>query len=196
MISRRQFLATATAASALGPAAVTAMEIPESWQPQIVPMPARYRPGVILVYPDKFSLYWTLPDGNAIRYAIRVGRDDLYEPGKYYVGAKKEWPSWKPTPGMVKREPEKWGKYEEKGMPGGPKNPLGARALYLYSPGRGDTFLRIHGTNDPRTITRAISNGCVGLLNDHIAHLYELVPLDTEVYLYPKAEQVETAQDG
>ena len=185
MRSRRHFLATAAATAAL-PA--SAFEMPEAWRPQVMPLEQRYRPGVILVYPDRFSLFWTLPDGNAIRYAVRVGRGELYEPGEYYIGAKKEWPSWKPTPDMVEREPERWGRYEEDGMPGGPNNPLGARALYLFQPGRGDTFLRIHGTNDPGSIARAVSNGCVGLLNDHIADLYNRVPMQTEVYLYPKAD--------
>ncbi len=186
MLSRRQFLATA-AATAL-PAAATAFEMPDAWRPQVMPLPERIRPGVILVYPDRFSLFWTLPDGNAIRYAVRVGRGELYEPGEYYIGAKKEWPSWKPTPDMVEREPNRWGRYAENGMPGGPNNPLGARALYLFQPGRGDTFLRIHGTNDPGSIARAVSNGCVGLLNEHISDLYARVPLDTQVYLYPKAD--------
>ena len=99
---------------------------------------------------------------------------------------KKEWPSWKPTPAMVKREPEKYEKYAEDGMPGGLDNPLGARALYLFVDGR-DTYLRIHGTNQPSTIGRAVSNGCARLVNDHIIELYEKVPLGTKVYLYPKA---------
>ena len=72
------------------------------------------------------------------------------------------------------------------GMEGGPNNPLGARALYLFQEGRGDTFLRIHGTNDPASIGRAVSNGCAGLTNDHIRHLYDRVPMDTTVFLYPK----------
>ncbi|MDJ0627800.1 MAG: L,D-transpeptidase [Rhodobacter sp.] len=193
-IDRRTLLTGALAAAM--PAAAGALELPDSWRPQVVPMPARYRPGVILVYPDRFSLFWTLPDGNAIRYAVRVGRGDLYEPGQYFIGAKKEWPAWKPTPGMVEREPQKWAKYEKDGMPGGPNNPLGARALYLFQPGRGDTFLRIHGTNDPGSIARAVSNGCVGLMNDHIAHLYDLVPLNAEVYLYPKATAEAQASAG
>lgn len=188
-LTRRSAITGALAASASA-VAVPAMsqntfEMPDSWRPQIVKMPQRYKPGVVLVYPDRFSLFWTLPDGKAIRYAVRVGRGNLYEPGTYYIGARKEWPSWTPTPGMIAREPHLWAKYAD-GMPGGPNNPLGARALYLFQPGRGDTFLRIHGTNQPGSIGRAVSNGCVGLLNDHMVHLYDQVPMQTTVLLYPK----------
>ncbi|EPX83885.1 ErfK/YbiS/YcfS/YnhG family protein/Tat domain protein [Salipiger mucosus DSM 16094] len=87
---------------------------------------------------------------------------------------------------MIEREPEKYEKYADEGMPGGPGNPLGARALYLFTEDRGDTFLRIHGTDDPDTIGRAVSNGCAGLVNDHMVSLYKQVPMDTRVVLYPK----------
>ena len=143
-------------------------------------------PGEIHVIPDQFRLYWTLPDGKAWVYPIRVGRDELYVAGSFYVGAKKEWPSWMPTPGMLRREPELYGPYAEDGIEGGPGNPLGARALYLFREGQGDTFLRIHGTDDPRTIGQSVSNGCAGLTNEHIVHLYDRVPLETRVVLYPK----------
>jgi len=187
-MNRRTLLTGAVASVAL-PAATKGQaqdSIPDSWRPQIVQMQANYRPRSVMVYPDQFALYWTLAGGKAIRYAVRVGRGNLYEPGEFYIGAKKEWPAWTPTPDMIAREPQKYGRYKD-GMPGGPSNPLGARALYLFQPGRGDTFLRIHGTNEPGSIGRAVSNGCVGLLNSHIAHLYEQVPLETRVYLYPKA---------
>jgi lipoprotein-anchoring transpeptidase ErfK/SrfK len=72
-------------------------------------------------------------------------------------------------------------------MPGGVENPLGARALYLYTPERGDTYLRIHGTNAPRTIGTAVSNGCARLVNDQIIDLYDKVPTGTRVFLYPAA---------
>jgi lipoprotein-anchoring transpeptidase ErfK/SrfK len=121
----------------------------------------------------------------AIRYAVGIARSGLYEPGTYHVGAKKEWPSWTPTPDMVERDPETYGPYAETGMPGGPDNPLGARALYLFTPERGDTFMRIHGTNAPETIGTAVSNGCVRLVNEHVVDLYERVPLDAPVILYP-----------
>nr|WP_234822675.1 L,D-transpeptidase [Palleronia aestuarii] len=155
-------------------------------EPQVVALRHPLPPGEVHVFPDHFRLYWTLPEGRAWVYPIRVGRDDLYEAGEFYVGAKKEWPSWMPTPGMIEREPEIYSQYAEDGMEGGPGNPLGARALYLFQEGRGDTFLRIHGTNDPNSIGRAVSNGCAGLTNAHIVKLYDQVPLNTRVILYPK----------
>ena len=102
----------------------------------------------------------------------------------FYVGDKKEWPSWTPTPDMIEREPELYQPYAD-GMPGGLENPLGARALYLFTPERGDTFLRIHGTNAPATIGTAVSNGCARLVNEQIIDLYNRVPVDTRVVLYP-----------
>lgn len=143
--------------------------------------------GQIHVMPDDFALYWTLPGGRAIRYGVGVGRDNLYEAGTFVIQAKKEWPSWTPTPGMLEREPEVYSKWAD-GMPGGEDNPLGARALYLFKDGY-DTFLRIHGTNRPSTIGTAVSNGCARLVNDQIIELYEKVPLKTTVFLYPKAGQ-------
>ncbi|QFT62054.1 L,D-transpeptidase [Roseivivax sp. THAF30] len=195
MLSRRQALFFG--ASAIGVAmadAGTAHEqdvtSPETelspMEPKIVQMDVEVPPGEIHVVPDRFELYWTIPDAQAWLYKIRVGREDLYEPGRFYIGAKKEWPSWTPTPDMIAREPEKYEQFKD-GMDGGPDNPLGARALYLFQAGRGDTFLRIHGTNEPATIGRAVSNGCVGLTNDHIRHLYDRVPMESTVFLYPKA---------
>lgn len=141
--------------------------------------------GQIHVMPDEFALYWTLPGARALRYAVGVGRDDLYEAGTFLIQAKKEWPSWTPTPGMLEREPEVYGKWTD-GMPGGIDNPLGARALYLFKDGY-DTFLRIHGTNAPSTIGTAVSNGCARLVNEQIIELYGKVPLETKVFLYPKS---------
>ncbi len=187
-MNRRDMMAAGAAAlgGALVGRAVAAQALPPQLQPALVtlrhPLPA----GEVHVFPDHFQLFWTLPQGQAWRYGIRVGRDGLYEPGQYYVGAKKEWPSWTPTPDMIDREPEKYAQYEEDGMPGGPNNPLGARALYLFQEGRGDTYLRIHGTSDVSTIGRAVSNGCAGLTNDQIVMLYDQVPMRARVVLYPK----------
>lgn len=187
-MQRRDFIAgglAAFGASLLAPSAF-AQELSPRLQPKLVTLRHALPVGEVHVFPDHFQLFWTLPNQQAWRYGIRVGREGLYEPGRYYVGAKKEWPSWKPTPGMVEREPEKYAQYAEDGMPGGPNNPLGARALYLFQQGRGDTFLRIHGTSDVGSIGRAVSNGCAGLTNDHIQRLYDQVPMDTRVVLYPK----------
>lgn len=153
--------------------------------PRIVPVQPGIPPYEIHLDPSRFALYWTLPDALAIRYAVGVGRPGLYEAGAFTVGAKKEWPEWTPTPEMIARSPENYARYAD-GMPGGPNNPLGARALYLFTPERGDTFLRIHGTNAPETIGTAVSNGCARLVNDQIMELYERVALGTRVILYPQ----------
>ncbi len=141
------------------------------------------RPGVIHVKPDEFALYWTMEKGRAIRYPIGVSLPHLWEPGSYIIRAKKEWPSWTPTPDMIERN----AKYEEwkDGMPGGPGNPLGSRALYLHHPKGGDTMLRIHGTNQPKTILTRVSNGCARLTNGYMVDLYDRVPLGTVVHLFP-----------
>ncbi|TNC50843.1 L,D-transpeptidase [Rubellimicrobium rubrum] len=193
MLTRRHLLTTGLAGLgvvASGALAQTVSEaaqvLPPDFQPRVVPIQAGIPAGQIHVDPNRFALYWTLPDQMAIRYACGIGRPGLYEAGVYFVGAKKEWPDWKPTPDMVEREPELYERYAEEGMPGGPDNPLGARALYLFTPDRGDTFLRIHGTNAPQTIGAAVSNGCARLINADIVDLYERVPTDTQVVLYPK----------
>ncbi|SDY06444.1 L,D-transpeptidase [Citreimonas salinaria] len=174
-----------------------AQDSAEVIDPYVVRMAAPYpAPGEVHVLPTRFRLYWTLPEGRALVYPVRVGRGDLYEAGEFFVGAKKEWPSWTPTPGMIEREPEKYARYADTGMPGGPNNPLGARALYLFTPERGDTFLRIHGTGDPATIGRAVSNGCAGLINPHIVDLYERVPMNARVVLHPKAPYEGSAMNG
>ncbi|MEM7719286.1 MAG: L,D-transpeptidase [Pseudomonadota bacterium] len=140
-------------------------------------------PGVIHVKPDEFALYWTMENGRAIKYPIGVAQRHLWEPGSYVIRAKKEWPSWTPTPEMIERNP-KYAEWED-GMPGGPGNPLGARALYLFNAKGQDTMLRIHGTNLPHTILTRVSNGCARLTNGYVTHLYDRVPLGTRVHLYP-----------
>ena len=193
MLTRRCFIAagigSALAAPALaqtapaGQAAVPAPQPPDPMMPRIVRLSTAVPPGEVHVDPGAFSLYWTMPGGLAIRYMVGIGRGDLYESGRFTVGAKKEWPSWTPTPEMIERDPEQYEQWAD-GMPGGPQNPLGARALYLFVPGGGDTFLRIHGTNAPSTIGSAVSNGCVRLVNEQAIHLYEQVPNGTMVTLH------------
>lgn len=172
------------------PAEKPAWVMPSEWQPRIVNLSGNLPAGEIHVDPNVFALYFTLPEGKAIRYAVGVGKGDLYEPGSFWVGAKKEWPSWKPTAEMVQRNPAAYGKWKDAAMPGGPTNPLGARALYLYDVPRGDTMLRIHGTPQPWTIGTAVSNGCVRLVNEHITHLYDQVGLQARAVLYPKTRPV------
>jgi lipoprotein-anchoring transpeptidase ErfK/SrfK len=126
-----------------------------------------------------------------MRFSVGIGRGNLYHPGVFHVGNKVEWPTWIPTPAMKKRSPNAYSKFLEggvfeNGQPGGINNPLGARALYLYSSTGRDTYLRIHGTNDPRTIGIPVSNGCARLINPHVEMLYDMVPMNTRVVLYEK----------
>ncbi len=192
MLPRRDLLlgGTAAAAAFAGLPAFAAKAKQEPEEDVIDPRKARIirvgrstTPGVIHVKPDEFALFWTMEKGRAIRYPIGVAKRHLWEPGSYVVGAKKEWPSWTPTPEMIERNP-KYAEWEE-GMPGGPGNPLGARALYLFRPGGGDSMLRIHGTNLPHTILTRVSNGCARLTNGYVTDLYDRVPTGTRVHLYP-----------
>ena len=120
MLHRRHLLLGSLAALGAAPLA-RAQEVMSSASsavplvppPDIVPISAGVAPGEVHVDPNSFSLYWTLPDGFAIRYRCGVGRPGLYEAGTYYVGARKEWPSWTPTPDMVEREPELYAEYAE-----------------------------------------------------------------------------------
>ncbi len=188
MISRRNLLSTGLAAAAVAAGApaiahdAPPVQVP---QPRIIRIKGSVAPHEIHVVPDEFALYWTLPERRAIVYPIGIGRPGLYESGIFSVGDKHKWPSWTPTPDMIEREPEEYEQYAD-GMPGGPDNPLGARALYLYDAAGRDTYLRIHGTNRPSTIGTAVSNGCARLINPQIVDLYERVPLQTRVVLYPK----------
>lgn len=187
MYNRRHFITTSIAATSMGLSGANAANTvaPEDkFKARIVRIKDKFPAGEIHLNPNQFALYWTLPEGRAIRYSVGVGRKGLYESGIFYIGAKKEWPSWTPTPDMIKRNPGSYAKYAD-GMPGGPNNPLGARALYLFAQGKGDTFLRIHGTNKPNTIGTRVSNGCARLTNGYIADLYNRVPLNTRVVLYP-----------
>jgi len=192
MLNRRHFLASGLATGALGLSPAQAHRVgqnyvlPDEYMPREISLWTRYTPGEIHVFPDQFWLYWILPNGNAMRYTVGVGRDNLYHAGEFFVGAKKKWPEWTPTRAMIKRQPNQYARFAN-GMPGGINNPLGARALYLFTRERGDTFLRIHGTNDPRTIGVAVSNGCARLVNDQVKEFYDRVPIGTRVVLHPKS---------
>jgi lipoprotein-anchoring transpeptidase ErfK/SrfK len=138
-----------------------------------------YAPGMIVVVLDERFLYHVESPGIAMRYGVGIGRDALTTKGNVVIQRKAEWPSWKPTPAMIKRAPHKYARHAN-GMKGGPSNPLGARAMYLFD-GPNDTMLRIHGTTEPWTIGSAVSNGCVRMVNDHVIHLYDRVPIGTQV---------------
>lgn len=187
-MNRRTALTSGLAAAAFGAATPALAQrkpwvLPEEFKPRFVNLAGGLPAGEIHVDPKAFALYWTLAEGRALRYTCGIGRAGLYESGTFRIGAKKEWPSWTPTQDMIERDPASYKKWED-GQPGGPGNPLGARALYLFAPGIGDTFLRIHGTSAPWTINSAVSNGCVRLTNAHIAHLYQQVPVGSKVVLH------------
>lgn len=147
---------------------------------QVVRTPARlaYEPGTIVVDPANKFLYLIQADGTSMRYGIGVGRDGFSWSGDAVIRAKREWPWWFPPKEMMERDPEA-AKYPN-GMEGGLQNPLGARALYLYQ-GNVDTLYRLHGTNDPSSIGKAVSSGCVRLMNQDVIDLYNRVPIGTKV---------------
>ncbi|MFC3085898.1 L,D-transpeptidase [Tabrizicola soli] len=194
-LTRRQILGAGLAAALPLRAFGHAEQSAESWvvPEEFLPRPVRFQdpqePGSIIVDPDYFALYHVLTPRKGMQYSVGVGRGNLYEAGWFTLGAKKEWPSWTPTKDMIARDPDSYAKWAE-GMPGGPKNPLGARALYLFDDSGADTFLRIHGTPEPWTIGSAVSNGCVRLVNDDITTLYDAVELGAPVLLLPKLESV------
>lgn len=191
-MKRRTFLKTSLASSAAVAATpsfshtivLPNYDIPPEYEPREVDLITQLDPWEIHVDPAQFTLFWTLPGNKAIRYTVGVGRPGLYEDGEFYVARKHEWPRWTPTPDMIRREPEKYLQHAG-GVRGGLDNPLGARALYLYTPERGDTYLRVHGTNDVSTLAKRVSNGCARLINTHLIDLYNRVPVDSRVVLYP-----------
>jgi len=130
-----------------------------------------YRPGTIVVNTRERRLYLVLGNGQALRYGIGVGRDGMTWAGTTRVSAKREWPDWTPPAQMRRRQPGL-----PAHMPGGPDNPLGARALYL-----GSSLYRIHGSNEPETIGHAVSSGCFRLTNEDVIDLYNRVQVGATV---------------
>ncbi len=135
-------------------------------------------PGRVVVDPRNRFVFFVQPGNRATRYGAGVGREGFAWNGGAAIRDKRPWPTWTPPPAMVARDPNArpWAA----GMPGGPENPLGARALYLYQ-GNRDTLYRIHGTNQPWTIGTAASSGCIRMLNHDIVDLYNRVPIGTRV---------------
>ena len=152
MLNRRSFLAAGTAGLAL-PSVLRAETVGFAPAPQAVRIKTGYAPGQILVLPRSYYLYLVTEPGVAMRYGVGVGKAGLEFTGSAVIGAKKEWPTWRPTNEMIERDPVAYGKFKDNDyvQPGGPSNPLGARALYLFENGR-DTYFRIHGTTAPSTI--------------------------------------------
>ncbi len=149
-------------------------------KPQYFRRPVRnetgHPPGTVVVDTRNFYLYWTQPDGTAMRYGVGLGREGFEWSGQGVIQYKREWPKWTPPAEMIEREPEleKWSA-DNGGMPPGPKNPLGARALYIFQDGR-DTLYRVHGSPEAFSIGKAVSSGCVRLLNHDVIDLHRRVP--------------------
>jgi len=182
MFSRRTFLTSATAATAL-PQLIHANS-PSDYDPtpQQVRIKKDFQPGQLLILPRSFYLYFVTEPRKALRYGCGVGKAGLEFTGTAVIQVKKEWPTWRPTQEMIVRSPKTYARFANNSYvePGGPENPLGARALYLFQNGV-DTYFRIHGTTQPETIGQAASNGCIRMLNEHVIDLYNRVPLGTVV---------------
>ncbi|MGX5804482.1 L,D-transpeptidase [Bradyrhizobium sp. Arg314] len=147
------------------------------------------RPGTIVVDPAARYAYLVMEGGRALRYGVGVGKQEAFNfQGEATIARKAEWPGWRPTPGMIAREPERYGPLRD-GLPGGSGNPLGPRALYLYRDGR-DTYYRLHGTVEPWTIGTMVSSGCIRLLNQDIMDLHRRVPIGTKVVVLPASPSV------
>jgi lipoprotein-anchoring transpeptidase ErfK/SrfK len=161
----------------IAPVDITAID--QSLLRQEVPWKGKEKPGTIVVKISERRLYFVEADGRAIRYGIGVGRSQAANfRGTAVIGRKEKWPHWTPTENMKEAIPL-YRRYAS-GMEGGPGNPLGPRALYLYRGGR-DTFFRLHGTIEPETIGQAVSSGCIRLFNQDIIDLYDHVPVGTKV---------------
>jgi lipoprotein-anchoring transpeptidase ErfK/SrfK len=141
---------------------------------EVVAYETKYKPGTVIVETAERRLYFVLPDGEAIRYGIGVGRDGFRWSGVHHITRKAEWPGWTPPPQMRKRVPGL-----PAFMPGGPNNPLGARAMYI-----GSTLYRLHGTSEPWTIGQAVSSGCIRLTNEDVIDLYNHVAVGATVVVH------------
>jgi lipoprotein-anchoring transpeptidase ErfK/SrfK len=150
--------------------------LPERLQRAVVNLNTREAAGTIIIDTGNTVLYYVLGGGRAIRYGIGVGRQGFTWSGVQTISRKAEWPDWYPPPEMIARQP-----YLPRFVAGGPGNPLGARAMYL-----GSSEYRIHGTNDPTTIGKFVSSGCIRLTNEDVADLYSRVDVGTKVVVLPK----------
>jgi len=154
----------------------SASVLPERFRRQVVALNTREAPGTVIIDTGNTALYYVLGQGRAIRYGVGVGREGFTWAGTQTISRKAEWPDWHPPAEMIARQP-----YLPRFMAGGPGNPLGARAMYL-----GSSEYRIHGTNDPSTIGKFVSSGCIRLTNEDVADLFSRVDVGTKVVVLPK----------
>jgi len=154
---------------------VGTVQLPPNLRRQEVAFPTKEPAGTLVVDTPNTYLYYVLGGGRAVRYGVRVGRDGFTWTGVQKISKKAEWPDWHPPTEMIERQP-----YLPRFMAGGPGNPLGARAMYL-----GSTVYRIHGTNQPSTIGKFVSSGCIGMLNEDVSELFERVKVGTRVVVMP-----------
>lgn len=150
--------------------------VPDRLRRAVVAFNTRESAGTIVIDTDNTSLYYVLGQGRAVRYGVGVGREGFTWSGTQNISRKAEWPDWHPPAEMIARQP-----YLPRFMAGGPGNPLGARAMYL-----GSSIYRIHGTNDPSTIGKFVSSGCIRLTNEDVADLFSRVNVGTKVVVLPK----------
>ncbi|MVT67637.1 L,D-transpeptidase family protein [Bradyrhizobium pachyrhizi] len=150
--------------------------LPERLRRTTVALNTTEAPGTIIIDTGNTALYYVLGGGRAIRYGVGVGREGFTWAGTQTISRKAEWPDWHPPAEMIKRQP-----YLPRFMAGGPGNPLGARAMYL-----GSSEYRIHGTNDPSTIGKFVSSGCIRLTNEDVSDLFSRVDVGTRVVVLPK----------
>ena len=150
--------------------------LPERLRRAVVAFDTREAPGTVIIDTGNTTLYFVLGQGRAIRYGVGVGREGFTWSGVQTISRKAEWPDWHPPAQMIARQP-----YLPRFMAGGPGNPLGARAMYL-----GTSDYRIHGTNDPTTIGKFVSSGCIRLTNEDVTDLFSRVDVGTKVVVLPK----------
>jgi lipoprotein-anchoring transpeptidase ErfK/SrfK len=150
--------------------------VPERLRRAVVSLDTSEAPGTVIIDTGDTVLYYVLGQGRAIRYGVGVGREGFTWAGVQTISRKAEWPDWHPPAQMIARQP-----YLPRFMAGGPGNPLGARAMYL-----GSSEYRIHGTNDPSTIGKFVSSGCIRLTNEDVSDLFSRVDVGTRVVVLPK----------
>jgi lipoprotein-anchoring transpeptidase ErfK/SrfK len=161
-------------------------ELPAPLRRQVVPYSGNEAPGTIVIDTGHTFLYLTLGDGKALRYGIGVGREGFTWSGVETISRTAEWPDWIPPKEMVARQP-----YLPRWVGGGPGNPLGARALYL-----GNTDYRIHGTNDPASIGKHVSSGCIRLQDADVIDLFGRVGVGTKVVVLPNNQRGVAFNEG